>query len=537
MGISERIENSPTKIKKFPPPEPNKDLPSKFILDCLDTENEGDGMLYAALLEEKTLYGKGSGIWYQWAGHHWANDEHDTAIGLVRYVTDRYGEEIAVFEKRIDGSKKSNSPDDHKMFAKAWERKISMLQTKIRKLRQPAGRNACVEFARTNYNNPLTIKGDEFDKDPWLLGVQNGVIDLRSGEIYKGEPGQLISKCCSCDYLGIENVDISGVIKFLETIYNKDQDTIDFMQRLLGYGLTGLTTEHIFPFLLGKGRNGKSLFMETVMRVLGDYAAVIPSDLFLQSNVPRNTSQADPAIMKLEGLRLAVSSEVEEGSKFSAMQVKKLTGGDTLEGRNPYDKRLRNFKTTHLTIMIGNHEPTPPTGDPAFWDRTYLIKHPIRFIKTDPKNENERSADPDVEEKLKKLDSEFLTWMVIGCLEWQANNKKLAPPKSVLKATEKYQEEADYVGLFIEACCTTSNPDLVTGGSVLYDAFVVFYRGNINAKKNYTPSQHIFGKKLKARDQFKDTRRNGIVHYKGIGLNIEWHKKLSEMDNSHETSA
>lgn len=511
---------------KLEPPAPNQDLTSKFVMECLLTENEGDGMLFAALLKDKMLYAKSSGNWYQWAGHHWTKDRVDNALGLVRYVTDRYGQEITVFEEKIDKSKKHNDPEDHKDFKKSWDRKIGMLQKNIKELRRPAGRNACIDFARTNFGNPLTIVGDEFDKDPWLLGVPNGVVDLKSGELYGGEPGHLISKCCSCDYLGIEDVDISGVLKFLNTIYDNDQELIEFLQRLLGYGLTGLTTHHVFPFLLGRGRNGKSLFMNSIMRVLGDYAAVIPSDLFLQSNAPRNTNAADPAIMKLEGLRLAVSSEVEEGSKFSALQVKKITGGDTLEGRNPYDKELRNFKPTHLTIMIGNHEPAPPTGDPAFWDRTYLIKHNIRFVTTEPKTEKEKEADPEIEEKLSKLDSQFLTWMVIGCLRWQANNKKLDPPSTVLKATEEYQEDADFIGQFIETCCATSNPKSKTGSTELYAAFTVWFRENINAKKNYTPSQRVFGKKLRARDEFPDGKTNGIVHYKGIALNADWYQKM-----------
>ena len=118
--------------------------------------------------------------------------------------------------------------------------------------------------------------------------------------------------------------------------------------------------------------------------MLGDYAAVVPCELFLKNNQPRASNQTDPGIMKLEGLRIAMSSEVEEGAKFSAQQVKRITGGDRLEGRNPYDKELRNFEPTHLVLMIGNHEPVPPTGDPAFWDRTWLIQHPVRFVKGEP---------------------------------------------------------------------------------------------------------------------------------------------------------
>ena len=317
-------------------------------------------------------------------------------------------------------------------------------------------------------------------------------------------------------------------LHFLDTIYAGDQEIFEFMQILLGYGITGLTTEHVFPFLLGRGRNGKSLFIAAVMRVMGDYAAMIPCDLFLKSNQPRSANQTDPGIMKLEGLRLAVSSEVEEGSKFSAHQVKRLTGGDALEGRNPYDKELREFKPTHLNLMIGNHEPTPPSGDPAFWDRTFLINHPVRFVKSNPDLEkNEKLADTDIEVKLQKLDEQILYWLVEGCLKWQAAGKKITPPASVLKATDEYQADADWVGQFIDSCCTRCDKE--TGASTLYIAFTVWYRENINAKKNQTPTQRAFGLKLKHRGDFTANRKGDGVYYKGLALNMEWQRKMMDL--------
>lgn len=510
-------------------PDPADNIPSKFVLECLTTEAEGDGALYGALFADKLLYAKASDTWYVWNDNYWVRDRVDMAVGLVRCVADRYGEEIDVFEKKIEKSRKSNDPEEHKIYKKSYERKINALRAKIKQLRQTKGRNACLDFAKKNLGNPLTIVGDEFDQDPWILGVENGVIDLKSGELYPGKPEMMISKSCACEYLGLD-VDISRWLNFLETIYDGDQEIIEFMQRLLGYGLTGLTTEHVFPFLLGSGRNGKSLLMESIMRVMGDYAAVIPSDLFLHTNAPRSASQADPAIMKLEGLRLAVSSEVEEGSRFSGLQVKKLTGGDTLEGRNPYDKELRNFKPTHLVMMIGNHEPAPPSGDPAFWDRTFLIKHKIRFVKTEPSKSNERPADPDIADKLAELDTEILTWLVEGCLKWQANGKKLDPPASVLKATEEYEEDADFIGQFIESCCRVDDSNVTISSSELYSAFTVWFRETINAKKNYTPSQRAFGIKLKARDEFKRIKKKGVVHYRGLALNAAWLQRILHDD-------
>lgn len=517
-------------------PDPNE-VPSSFVMECLTADSEGDGILFSTILEGKLLFAAATDSWYVWQGNIWRKDNINLIKGLVRYVTNRYGQEILSLEQKKEESKKTADPEDHKLYVKSWDRKISMLQAKIKALRQEKGRNACIHFSYTHFENPFSIEGNEFDKDPWLLGVKNGVVDLRSGELFPGEPRHMVSQQCSCNYKvfppGTEEEEITAWLApwlhFLETIYDGDQEIIEFMQILLGYGITGLTTEHVFPFLLGRGRNGKSQFIGSVMRVLGDYAAMVPCDLFLKNNQPRAANQTDPAIMKLEGLRLAVSSEVEEGSKFSAQQVKRLTGGDVLEGRSPYDKELRNFQPTHLNIMIGNHEPLPPSGDPAFWDRTFLINHPVRFVKENPDPEkDEKLGDPEIDTKLRDLDERILYWMVEGCLKFQAAGKKIIPPASVLKATEEYQADADWIGQFLDACCVRSNKE--TGASVLYIAFTLWYQENINAKKNQTPTQRAFGLKLKSRGEFPAPRRTDGVYYQGLSLNVEWQRKMMDIE-------
>lgn len=527
MRLVDRIKGADPSVVV---PVPNQ-VPGQFVLECLATEAEGDGILFAALLENKLLYASSTGSWYVWRGHAWRRDTTDLVLGLVRYVTARYGEEILALEERIAKSKAENDEEDHKVFARAWERKIGLLEKKIAGLRNDKGRNACLRFACTHLDNPFAIEGTEFDKDPWLLGVRNGVIDLRSGGLFPGEPGQLVSKQCSCAY--DPDLDTSEWEQFLLDIYAGDQELVDFMQILLGYGITGFTTEHIFPFLIGRGRNGKSLFINAVVRVLGDYAAVVPCELFLKNNQPRAANSTDPGIMKLEGLRLAMSSEVEEGARFSAQQVKRLTGGDRLEGRNPYDRELRNFEPTHLNIMIGNHEPVPPTGDPAFWDRTFLINHPVRFVKANPDPvKGERLADPDIEEKLAALDQQILAWMVVGTGRWLRAGRKVVPPLSVLKSTEEYQVDTDWIGQFLGACCDRSTGE--TGSTTLYVAFVHWYRETINAKKNQTPSQRAFGLKLKARGEYASVRRADGIYYQGLALNVVWTRRMLDAAFDHE---
>lgn len=480
-------------------------------------------MLFAALFANKLLYAKTNDAWYVWGGHSWCRDKIGLVLGLVRHVADRYGQEIEALEEKISAAK-TDDQDEHKRLARVNGKKIEQLRQKIRALRQDRGRNACLNFAVSFFDNPLAIVGTEFDHDPWLLGVQNGVVDLRRGVLSPGCPTQMISKQCSCEY--DSEIDMSDWLQFLNDIYNNDQELIDFVQLLFGYGITGNTTEHIFPFFLGRGRNGKSLLINTISRVAGSYAATVPCEIFLRDGQPKGANQANPAIMKHEGLRLAFSSEVEEGARFSAQAVKKMTGGDKLDGRDLYGAEWREFSPTHLSIMVGNHEPVPPAGDPAFWDRTFLIFHPVRFVKHEPDPDRmERRADPDIEAKLMTMDRQVLAWMVEGAVKWDQGGRKIRPPASVLKMTEEYREDSDWISRFVDACCARA-PGRETGSTTLYTAFAIWYQETINSKKSVTPSQRAFGLKLKATGEFRQIRRSGGYVYVGITLNAIWERRV-----------
>ena len=502
---------------RIEPPAP-REVPDQFVLECLDAEAEGDGMLFAALWENRLLYAKAAATWYVWNGHAWQRDRVGLAQGLVRQVVERYGRMIAHVEKQLDGA----ADDDQK---KRFRRKIERLQAKIRALRQTRGRNACLDFAVSFFGTPLTIEGKEFDRNPWLLGVRNGVVDLRTGELMDGSPEQMVSRQCSCDY--DPEIDMGDWLRFLDAVYNGDRELMDFVQRLFGYGITGSTCEHIFPFFLGRGRNGKSKLLKTIARVAGGYAASVPCEIFLKGVGPRNADAPNPAIMKHEGLRLAFSSEVEEGSRFSAQAVKRMTGGDNLDGRDMYGAEWREFEPTHLSVMIGNHEPVPPAGDPAFWDRTILIYHPVRFVKGEPDpNKLERPLDPDMDAKLQAMDPQVLAWLIEGAVKWYQGGRKLRPPESVRKITEDYREDADWITRWLDDCCVRS-PGQESGSSTLYESFTLWYRENINSKAAATPSQRAWGQKLKALGEFRSVRRGGGYVYQGLGLNETWARRVA----------
>lgn len=522
MRVVDQIEN------QVAAPEP-RSVPDRFVMECLDAEAEGDGMLFAALWEDKLLYVEGADEWYIWGGHAWQLVTPGFALGLVRFVTERYVEAIAELERQIADLKVGEDKDERERVTERLIRKIGRLNAKISSLRKPTGRSACLEFARTFHDNPLRVVGKVFDQDPWLLGVQNGVVDLRTGVLTPGRPEQLVQRQCSCKY--DPEIDTSDWQTFLGEIFNGNQELMDFVQVLFGYGATGFANERVFPFLLGpRASNGKSKFYKTIMRVMGTYAATVNYKVYMKNGTQQTADAPTPSIMKHEGLRMTFASELEEGCRFSSQMVKMLTGGDRLEGRDMYGGKPREFEPSHLSVLIGNHEPIPPVGDTGFWDRACLVYFPVRFVTENPDPERlERLADPDMDTKLAQMDGQVLAWLIEGAVKWHQAGR-LIRPACVVKATKEYQNDSDWIGSFVEACCV-KRPGEATRSSQLYHAFVAWYQENINSNKSATPSQRVWGIKFKDLFNRRHSREGNV--YEDVALSETWVRRLIDEDQAN----
>ena len=501
------------------PLAPQAEITSKFVLECLDANELGDGLLYAALHKDKFVYAKGSECWYSWAEHSWRRDEMDRAIAAVENVALRYAQEIPIQAAALSDSLRV---DDGK--AESFKSRIGQLHARVKRLRKDSGRKNCLAFAHTNPVLPLAVRAADFDLNPWQLACANGVINLKTGELEPGCPSDYISKRARAEFPadGVSaNFDVW--VEVLLAIYNDDAKLVAYMQRLFGYGITGLSIEHVFPVLFGRGRNGKSLIVESLSYALGDYAGPVPSEMLLDSNRSTAAGGSSPEIMALKALRLAFASETDEGRKFSSAKCKWISGGDTLIGRGLYDKHLISFIPTHLLVLLTNHKPNAPDTDFAFWERCKLIPHKLSFIvRGEDEAElkpHEREANKNLPGLLRANSGIILAWLVRGCLLWQKIG--LSPPQSVLEATTTYQEDENYLGQFIEAACTQSL-SVKSGSTELYEAFCHWYKANINKKDKYLPGQKSFGQKLMAADLFERKRIGGYYHYLGIAVSDEY---------------
>jgi putative DNA primase/helicase len=227
---------------------------------------------------------------------------------------------------------------------------------------------------------------------------------------------------------------------------------IDFLQRVLGYCLTGSTREHALFFLYGTGANGKSVLLNTVAGILGDYHRTAPIETFTASAVDRHPTE----LACLQGRRLVTAIETEEGRRWAESRIKALTGGDKIAARFMRGDFFE-FTPAFKLVIAGNHKPGLRSVDEAIRRRFHLIP----FTVTIP----EAHRDPELGEKLRQEWPGILDWMIAGALAWQVQG--LCPPEAVTAATRLYLEAEDSLSAWIDECCKL-DPNGWTTISVLF---------------------------------------------------------------------
>ena len=342
---------------------------------------------------------------------------------------------------------------------------------------------------------PVADPGEGWDQDPWLLGVRDGVLDLRTGELIEPRPEQRITLQTGAPYN--PEAECPRWLQFLDEIFLGDQELIDFVHRAVGYSLTGSTVEQCLFICYGTGANGKSTFLNVLRHVLGDYAANTPFSTFdyqRKSEIPND-------LAALVGKRLVTSFEVKEHARLDESRVKALTGGDPITARFLHREFFTYTPQFKIWLAV-NHKPNVSDTSHGFWRRVRLIPFEAKF-------EGER-ADKQLEEKLRAEATGILAWAVRGCLAWQ--ERGLEPPEKVREATEAYRVEQDVLSQFIDECCVVADHAWVRA-SDLYARYKAW------AEENGLPvlSSTKFGTQLMERGFRKTRDRRGRI-YLGIGL-------------------
>lgn len=343
----------------------------------------------------------------------------------------------------------------------------------------------------------LHIRGDELDRDPWLLAVRNGVIDLRRGEYRRGLPADLLSLRANAVYTPDASCERWRI--FLDEVFRGNAALIDFVQRMAGYIATGITREQVFFVLHGTGANGKSVFAATLANLLGDYALTLPFSTFTAA--AQHGSSATPDVAALPGRRCVTASETRVSAKLDEARIKALTGEDRVAARHLYGP-LFEFKSDAKLLFLVNERPRVVDNSHGLWRRALLVPFERRFAA--------HEQDRELTAKLRDEHAGILNWLIEGCRAWQASG--LQPPDIVRNAVDEWRAESDILAEFLANACEPSS-GLWLHARELYAAFLDWCdRERVGRRER--PGRKAFTSRL--RDVLESSRRADGIGFIGM---------------------
>lgn len=408
------------------------------------------------------------GKWLKWDGKRWKTTANEEILHLAAQTAER-------------------------MFNEANAERNKELAQRALRLQNVRKMRAMLELVASD--PAILISTDKLDADPWLLNCQNGVIDLRTGELRPHDRGLLLTKITNAAY--DPDAECPLWEAFLDRIMAGDKEMIAFIQRAVGYSLTGSTSEQVFFLLHGVGKNGKSTLVSTLSALLADYARATPIATFLS----KNNDGIRNDIARLRGARLITAQEADGERRLSEALVKQLTGGDTVVARYLHAEYFE-FKLQGKIWLSTNHKPEVRDTSEGFWRRIRLIP----FSVVIPEAERDKQLG---DKLLAELDG-ILNWAVQGCLKWQQEG--LTPPAAVTEATSEYRKESDILARFIEDKCIV-NDQVRVSANELFDTFKTW----CDECGEMPPTQTRFGRMM-AEKGIQKTKVHGKKWYLGIGL-------------------
>lgn len=378
----------------------------------------GNAERFAHRFSDRLRYCHDTGKWLVWDGRRWREDNEGSAMRFAALTARGILSEAQTGE---------HNPDRGPLAKWAIE---SESRSRL---------EAMIALAKSRPE--LVVRVDALDADPWLLNVKNGTIDLRSGGIRPHDRADLITKLAPTTY--DPDAECPRFLMFVDRIFARHADLIAFVQRWLGHCLTGDIREPLLPVFHGVGANGKSVLVETMLGIMGDYGGSAPPYLLTESKQHEHPTE----IADLRGRRFVPASETEEGSALKMQLVKRLTGDQTLKGRFMRQDYFE-FPRTHKHVLVTNNKPRVREDSEAVWRRLRLVPFDVVI----PEQERDRDL-------LRKLRNEWpgiLSWLVQGCLDWQREG--LREPAAVVAATTVYRQGENAVGRFLDEACVIETP-------------------------------------------------------------------------------
>ena len=467
-GTARPIENRPGQV----PPQVDGDRPTAPAPRSFRRTDYGNAERMIARHGLDLRYCHPWGKWLVWDGRRWVVDETAEVERRAKETVRSIYAEVARYD------------DDTERAALAKWAAASEAAGKI---------GAMISLAASEPDVPVTP--DTLDADPWTLNVQNGVLNLKTGELQPHSRDLNITKLAPVPYDPTATAPTWAA--FLDRIMDHNPVLITFLQRAIGYSLTGKTSERVLFILHGKGKNGKSTLIEVVRALVGDYGARTPTETLMvkqQGAIPND-------VARLKAARFVSASESEDGQRLAESLIKDLTGQDTISARFLRAEWFE-FRPEFKIWLATNHRPVIRGSDDGIWDRIRLIPFAVRI----PDDEQ----DPHLLDKLRAELPGILAWAVRGCLDWQAHG--LTCPPEVKAATEDYRASMDVLGEWLDACCVVG-PNVSTGATALLESYKAYTGETLTTATK-------FGLRLKERGFRQEHARRGKV-WLGLGLRAD----------------
>ncbi|MEV8097710.1 phage/plasmid primase, P4 family [Kitasatospora sp. NPDC085879] len=460
--------------------------------------DRGNAKLFIRLYGDRFRHVDGLG-WYQWDRYRWK----------------RRGGEKAVLWAAGEMAEQMPASDPTGLLS---DREI---YTHRKRTMSTAGMKALLEQAKASPT--LSLAAEDLDGDPYALCTPDGVVDLRTGRLRKPDPfNDSHSRATS---VAPTDMPTPRWDRFLEDTFGDDpdgQEMIDFLRLLLGYSITGDVGGQVLPFLYGQGKNGKSVLLDTMIQILGDYADAAPPGFLMDRG---SFAEHSTELTELHGRRIVVCSELKPSDRFDEARVKLLTGGDRIKAR-----RMRqdffSFAPTHHLWLLGNHRPEVTTGGMAFWRR-------IRLIPFERTVADSNKIDNLALELVRDEGPGILHWLIQGACRYRRIQDlrktrgstvpdPLVGPARVRMATDAYATTEDHVGRFLTECCSraaTGPSDLRVEQSQLYAAYAAWCASGEGIRP---ASARVFANRVRLELGLSSPnemiKSNGRKHYPGIGL-------------------
>jgi putative DNA primase/helicase len=439
---------------------PHSDLSDEEVI----TE-DGVALAFADRHANDLRYDHDAGAWYQWTGSHWRRDNTALAFSEARDLARELSKDQKHRVRYI--TSRANFAGNVERYARA-DRSLVATQ-------------AC------------------WDRDPFLFGTPGGTVDLRTGKLREARPQDCITKIAAV--APAEMADCPTWDKFLQDATSGDKDLIKFLQVVCGYAMTGDTSEHLLAFIYGPGGNGKSVFLNTIGGLLGDYHTAAAMETFTESHHDRHPTD----LAMLRGARLVTCAETSEGRAWAETRIKQMTGGDPISAR--FMRRdFFTYRPTFQLLIVGNHKPQLRNITDAMRRRLAMIP----FVHA-PSNPDHALGD-----KLRAEWPGILRWMIDGCLIWQAEGIKR--PDIVIETTKEYFLEQDLLGQWIEEMLEKTSPaESKMLGTKLYEAFVYFAQ----QAGEHRPGDIKWFHEQMEQHGFVRTKSHGERLYRGVSFKTE----------------